>query len=140
MICGCINKHALAMGHTSKQCSYVVMQLRKLTCIYYEPKQQAMQLCCYAAAELDKHAYIMDQSSKQCSYVAMQLWKLRCIFHEPKWQTMQLCCHAAAELKKHAYMRPNFRKSVPMSHFMPQIFITKMRNGNFQSPLQHCNL
>ena len=30
----------------------------------------------------------------------------------------------------------NLGKSILMSHFMPQIFITKMRNEDFQSPLQ----
>jgi len=45
-----------------------------------------MQLCCHAAVELNKHAYIMGQGSKQCTYVAMQLWNLtNSIYYEPKW-------------------------------------------------------
>ena len=71
-----LDKHAYIMGHNSKQCSYVAMQLRKLRCIFHEPKWQTVQLCCHAAAGLDTHAYIMDQNSRQCSYVAMQLRNL----------------------------------------------------------------
>ena len=81
MICSCINKHTSTMGHASKQCNNVAMQLQKWT---------------------NMHMYIMDQSSKQCSYIAMQLRKLtKGIDYGPKQQAMRLCCHAAAELDKH---------------------------------------
>ena len=78
--------------------------------IYYGPKQQAMQLCCHAAAEINRHTCIMDQSSKQCSYVAMQLQKLTCIYYGPKQKAMQLCCHAVEELSKHAYLYETYEQ------------------------------
>ena len=151
-----LTKHAYIVGQSSKQCSYVAMQLRNLTnmnilwvkvassavmlpcscgtwqtCIYYGPKQQVMQLCCHAAADLNKHEYIMGQSSKQCNYVAMKLRNLttcnrQCsyvamqlqnltnihiyiyfYYYGPKWQAMQLCGRAAVELDKHAKAESN---------------------------------
>jgi len=57
--------------------------------------QQAMQLCCHAAAEINMHILLAKT-------VAMQLQRLTCIDYGPKQQAMQLCCHAAVEINKNA--------------------------------------
>ena len=86
-------KHASTMGHASmhidimgqshKQCSYVVMQLRNLqSCIYYRPKQQAMQL-----RNLTNMHICMRHMS---SCVTMQLWNLL-ISHLNKHTVQQAC-------------------------------------------------
>jgi len=66
------------VGQSSKQCSYVAMQLQRLTDTLVlwtkaasNAATDAMQL-----QNLTNMHIFMGQSSKQCSYVVMQLQKL----------------------------------------------------------------
>jgi len=63
------------MGQSSKQCSYVAMQLHNSTnmhIVWAKAVSNAAKLCCM---QLQTCIYY-GQSNKQCSYVAMQLQKL----------------------------------------------------------------